>query len=76
MRPASFIWEGSAHQVTSIDKEWHDWHVATGGPKRIAWKHRRHRNYFRVTTTQGRVFEIYYDRKAKRPEWVLYRELD
>ena len=76
LRPVSFTWQGSTHRIASVDSKWHDWHVARGGPKRVAWKNRRHRDYFRVTTTRGRVFEIYYDRKGKRAEWILYRELD
>jgi hypothetical protein len=76
LRPVSFTWRGSTHRITSIEKEWHDWHVPVGGPKRIAWKNRRHRTYFRATTTQGKTVELYYDRKGKRAEWILYRELD
>jgi hypothetical protein len=76
LRPVSFTWRGSLHQIAEIQNQWHDWHVGKGGPKRLAWKQRRHRNYFRVVTTEGRTFDIYYDRKCPRYEWILYRELD
>ena len=48
--------------------------------RRTKWWQRHHRNYYRVKTTQGEVFEIYYDRGTKlehpeRKKWFLYRQL-
>jgi len=34
---------------------------------------RHHRNYYHVETDTGERFEIYLDRGAKRPEWVLLK---
>jgi len=48
--------------------------------RRRKWWQRHHRNYYRVRTSQGEVFEIYYDRgtSLKHPEyrkWYLHRQL-
>ena len=44
------------------------------------WWQRHHRNYYRVRTTGGEVFEIYHDRgtNLKHPQykkWILTRQL-
>ena len=39
------------------------------------WWRRRHRDYYRVKTDTGQVFEIYFNRGPGKRYWVLYKEL-
>ena len=39
------------------------------------WWRRRHRDYYRVKTDTGQVFEMYFHRGPGKCYWVLYREL-
>jgi hypothetical protein len=74
--PESFVWRGARHEVRELVHAWSDWGFSEGAGQRN-WRTRRHRNYFRVRTTEGRVFEIYLDRGA-RPgshNWFLLQEL-
>ncbi len=88
--PGAFIWRGVQHQVLELQAEWHDYtrrgrmarnmqprHAARAA-KRGSWGVGR--DYFRVRTGSGRIFEIYFDRAPKssdqrKGEWVLYQEL-
>jgi hypothetical protein len=75
-KPISFKWRNEEFRIEKIQKSWQDWGFPAGAPRKKNWRLRRHRNYFRVRTDGGRIFEIYMDRKTPRPAWVLYRELD
>lgn len=75
MRPVSFTWRSQQFRIERILRTWQDWGFPPGSPKRKTWILRRHRNYFTVRTTEGRIFEIYLDRKAASRTWILYREL-
>jgi hypothetical protein len=88
--PARFFWQGSTFEISEKISEWHDYrrrgrmarnmrptHAAMA-QKRGSWGVGR--DYFRVRTSDGRLFEIYYDRAPKGADqrkgaWFLYREL-
>ena len=88
--PDRFQWQGEIFDVSKMLKEWHDYrrrgrmarnmqpaHAAIA-EKRGSWGVGR--DYFRVATTGGRIFELYYDRAPKDADrrkgaWFLYREL-
>jgi hypothetical protein len=67
--PISFIWRGSEYKIVEVE----------GAYRRLdfkrAWWRRRHRDYYRVKTDTGRVFEIYFHRGPGKRFWVLYKEL-
>jgi hypothetical protein len=78
--PVSFRLEGRDYKIAEILESWPDYGYGNNPPKRKRWYHRRHRNYFRVKTTDGEVYEMYYDRgtKLEHPEfktWFLTRKL-
>ena len=73
--PVSFRWRDGEFRIERIVRSWQDWGFPPGSPKRKDWRLRRRRNYFKVCTDDGRIFEIYMDRKSPEPAWVLYREL-
>jgi len=75
-RPLSFAWDSQEHRVSSVLLKWDDYGFGQSAPKRRTWWMRRHRTYYHVLTEQGRVFELYYDRASKKPQWVLVKELD
>ena len=75
LRPVAFKWRNEEFRIEKILRSWQDWGFPAGAPRKKNWRLRRHRNYFRLRTDDGRIFEIYMDRKAPRPAWVLYREL-
>lgn len=76
LRPVAFRWRGAVFTVQRILRDWQDWRFPEGAPRKKNWRMRRHRNVFVVQTNEGRVFELYFDRKAPDPVWVLFRELD
>lgn len=88
--PASFTWSGQTHAIVETLKEWHDYGRRGRMGRNMRPTHaaaaRRHgswgvgRDYYRVRTEDGRVFDLYYDRAPKRAddrsgEWFLYREM-
>ena len=75
-RLAAFTWGGQRFPVTELIHEWSDWGFSPAATRRN-WRTRRHRNYYRVQTEGGRVFELYLDRGTKpgRETWVLFQEL-
>jgi len=76
LRPVSFKWRNEEFRIEEILKSRQDWGFPAGAPKKKTWILRRHRNYYKVRTECGRVFEIYMDRKTPQHTWVLYRELE
>jgi hypothetical protein len=65
-RPAGFIWQGQAHQVDEITREWRvdiDW-----------WRGRVWRAYFKLNTDTGLLAIIYQDLLSG--EWYLQRLYD
>lgn len=92
--PDGFIWEGRTYRVAEVLQEWHDYHlrgksrafyVKERGSYRAKAAERRGtwgvgRDYYRVRTTEGEVFDLYYDRAPHGPEerkgaWFLWREV-
>lgn len=88
--PDGFAWEGRAYRVTAVLREWHDYRrrgqmahnmrpshaavAARGGSWGVG------RDYYRVRTDTGEVFEVYYDRAPKdidhpKGAWFLYRQI-
>lgn len=78
--PTSFRLGDREYVVSEIIEAWPDYGFGRSHLRRKRWWQRRHRNYYRVKTTEGEVFEIYYDRGtsleyAERKKWFLYRQL-
>ncbi len=78
--PASFRLDDREYVISDIIAAWPDYGFGRSPLRSRKWWQRRHRNYYRVKTTQGEVFEIYYDRGTKlshpeRKKWFLYRQL-
>jgi hypothetical protein len=75
--PISFSWSGREYDIREIIAVWPDWGFSAGAPKRKDWRQRRHRNCYRVETTDGSVFEIYHDRglKPEGGKWILRAQL-
>jgi hypothetical protein len=88
--PDRFTWQGETYQIVEKLSEWHDYgrrgrmarnmrpeHASTAA-RRGSWGVGR--EYYRVRTHDGRVFDLYYDRAPKSVEdrkgsWHLYREM-
>ena len=90
MCPDRFVWRGDTYHVTHKLKEWHDYRrrgrmAHNMRPAHLETARRRGswgvgRDYYRVRTTAGRTFDLYYDRAPKDAghrggSWFLYREL-
>ena len=78
--PASFRLGDREYIISDVIEAWHDYGFGRSSLRSRRWWQRRHRNYYRVKTTHGEVFEIYYDRGAnlehpERKKWFLYRQL-
>lgn len=74
--PASFYWRKRKHVVKKVLALWHDWGFGAAAPSKKTWRLRHHRNYYRVETDTGEVFELYLDRGAGRRTWVLTQRLE
>lgn len=92
--PSSFSWRGKSYTITKLIKEWHDYrrrkkiHKIFSGKRspvpltkpgnRGSWGVGR--DYYRVQTSSGEIFDIYYDRRPKgqkiKGEWVLLKQVD
>lgn len=70
----SFWWNSKEFQISNVIAVWSDWGFGAGAPKRKSWKMRHHRNYYRVETMDGNVFELYHDRgiKLSGGKWILH----
>ncbi|MFQ6048285.1 MAG: DUF6504 family protein [Phycisphaerae bacterium] len=73
-RPVAFVWQGQTFRIARILASWHDYSMPQG-LRRPRWTMRRHRNYYHLETDDGQRFEIYLDRGAKNPTWVLLSKL-
>lgn len=63
-RPVAFSFDGETHEIKSILHYREDAGFGKGGRRSHRWWQRRHRNYYRVKTTNDELFEIYHDRGA------------
>lgn len=66
--PTSFVWHGREYQIVKIERQYRRLDF------KRAWWRRRHRDYHRVKTDTGQVFEIYFHRGPGKRYWVLYKE--
>jgi hypothetical protein len=88
--PDRFTWEGREYQIADVTMAWHDYARRGRMAQNMRDTHLRAarargswgvgRDYFRVRTASGEVFELYYDRAPKGPDrpegaWFLLRQL-
>ena len=78
--PVSFRLGEQEYVISEIIESWPDYGFGRSTSGRKRWWQRHHRNYYRVKTTQGETFEIYYDRGTslshpERKKWFLSRQL-
>ena len=92
--PDAFTWEGRQHRVKAVLREWHDYrmkgrtetfYVKEQGSFRAKKAGRRGswgvgRDYFRVRTESGEVFDLYYDRAprdrgGRKGTWFLFQQI-
>jgi hypothetical protein len=78
--PVSFTLDKREYSIAEILDSWQDYGFGRINPGRKRWWQRRHRNYYHVKTTDGEVYEIYYDRgiTLEHPElkkWFLTKKL-
>jgi hypothetical protein len=88
--PDRFIWRGKIYQIVELLSEWHDYRRrgrmarnmrpthAAAAARRGSWGVGR--DYYRVRTDSGQVFDLYYDRAPRsvddrKGSWILYREM-
>ena len=78
--PISFRLGDREYEISDIIEAWTDYGFGRSPLRHRKWWQRHHCNYYRVKTTPGEVFEIYYDRDTnlkylERKKWFLYRQL-
>jgi hypothetical protein len=78
--PVSFRLDDREYTIAHILESWHDYGFGRSFTGRKRWWQRHHRTYYRVKTTEGETFEIYFDRgtkleQAQRGIWFLSRKL-
>ena len=78
--PVSFRLDDREYVIAEVLESWPDHGFGKSSAGRKRWWQRHHRNYFRVKTTEGEIYEIYYDRgtSLSHPElkkWFLTRQL-
>jgi hypothetical protein len=88
--PDAFIWSGKTYRIVETLSEWHDYArrgrmASNMSPAHAAVASRRGswgvgRDFYRVRTDTGQVFDLYYDRAPKKVDdrkgaWFLYREM-
>ena len=88
--PDRFTWDEESFEVVRMLQEWRDYRrrgrmASNMRPAHAAVAEQRGswgvgRDYFRVRTASGRIFELYYDRAPtdagrRKGAWFLYREL-
>ena len=78
-RPLSFELDGQEHSIEHVMVSWQDYGFPDDGRKHT-WIQRRHRSYYRVRTTEGETFEIYYDRGVSldhphHMKWYVTKQL-
>ena len=54
--PTSFLWQGKEYEIVEVERQYRRLDF------KRAWWRRRHRDYYRVRTDTGQVFEIYHHR--------------
>ncbi len=89
--PNGFVWRGETQRIVEMVAEWHDYSRKGRMAKNMQPAHARvaerrgswgvGRDWFRVRTAEGRIFDLYYDRAPKgsnqrKGEWRLVKELE
>ena len=79
--PVSFSLGGKDYAIGDVLATWADYGFGNAPLSHKRWWQRHHRNYYRVRTTEGEVFEIYYDRgvslgNSKNKKWYVTRQWD
>jgi hypothetical protein len=77
--PVSFKIDDREYIVAEVLESWPDYGFGHSD-RRKRWWQRHHRNYYRVMTTDGEVYEMYYERgvNLENPEfkkWFLTQRL-
>ncbi len=67
--PVRFVWRGEAFEVEEVIS------ARRSIDLKRAWWRRRHRDHYRVRTSDGRIFDLYFHRGPGRRYWVLLREI-
>ena len=78
--PVSFRLDDREYVIAEIIDAWPDYGFGKTPLRRHKWWLRHHRNYYKVRTSEGEVFEIYHDRgislkHPKHRKWYLSRQL-
>jgi hypothetical protein len=88
--PDGFIWQDQTYTISKLLSEWHDYKRKDRMGKNMQPQHAARaatrgswgvgQDYYRIRTTSGRIFEIYYDRAPKSVDdrkggWFLHMEL-
>jgi Domain of unknown function (DUF6504) len=88
--PAGFVWREERFLIVEVLSEWHDFQRRGRMKRNMAPQHARAaerggswgvgKDYYRVRTQDGRLFDIYYDRAPKdvdrrKGAWFLDREI-
>ena len=88
--PDSFTWRGETFVITEIISEWHDYARHGRMARNMSAEHSQRagqrgswgvgQDYYRIQTSNGRIFDMYYDRAPKsvdrrKGEWFLDREV-
>ncbi|MGC9400436.1 MAG: DUF6504 family protein [Anaerolineae bacterium] len=88
--PDGFTWRERDYRITELLAEWHDYRRRGRMAHNMRERHARAaarrgswgvgRDYYRVRTADGRMFELTYDRAPgdmddRAGSWCLYREL-
>jgi glycerol-3-phosphate acyltransferase PlsY len=55
-RPVGFAWNETVYKIKEIIASWPDYGFSAGAPRKKTWTMRRHRNCYRVETTDRSVF--------------------
>ena len=87
--PQGFIWQGSQYAIRELISEWKDFRRRGRMAQNMIPAHRSRaerigswgvgRFFFRVRTSEGRVFDLYFDRAPqdagdRKGGWVLFAE--
>jgi len=79
-QPAAFRFEGRERRIVEVLAGWQDHGHDPDERRRHRWWQRHHRNWYRVKTEDGAVFDLLYERGAtgKHPErrkWFLFQRV-